>query len=227
MGSCTTDPQQYEGRPHSGGSRSKPMFARFYLRSRKAARRRGEDEHRRRLLEGVSGRIVDIGVGDGTDFSFYSSAVTEAIAIEPEPRLRAAAEDAAKGAAVPVRVIDGIAEHLPLADSSMDVAVVSLVLCTVSDQDRALNEIRRVLRPGGELRFYEHVHTRHQPLRWVLEAADRSTVWPRIAGGCHPTRDTKRAIERAGFAIEEYERFPFAAGALEPQVPHILGRARA
>ena len=101
-----------------------------------------------------------------------------------------------------------------------------LVLCTVPDQEQALAELRRVIRPGGELRFYEHVHARRQPLRAVLEIADRSTLWPRSAGGCHPTRETGAALEAAGFAIEECRRFPFAASRLEPAIPHILGVAR-
>ncbi|HSD82185.1 MAG TPA: hypothetical protein VLB47_16070 [Solirubrobacteraceae bacterium] len=86
--------------------------------------------------------------------------------------------------------------------------------------------MHRVLPPDGELRFYEHVHAHRQPLRAFLEIADRSTLWPRVAGGCHPTRETGRAIEAAGFTIERCRRFPFAATRLEPPIPHILGAAR-
>jgi hypothetical protein len=95
----------------------------------------------------------------------------------------------------------------------------------VPDQDSALAELHRVLRPGGELRFYEHVIPRSQPMRVVLQAADRSGLWPAIAGGCHPARDTGAAIEAAGFELERCERFGFSASTIEPSVPHILGVA--
>jgi SAM-dependent methyltransferase len=100
------------------------------------------------------------------------------------------------------------------------------VLCSVPDQARALAELRRVLRPGGELRFYEHVIAERQPMRAILRLADHSRLWPTLYGGCHPARDTAAAIEAAGFTIERCERFGFRASALEPSVPHILGVAR-
>jgi SAM-dependent methyltransferase len=109
----------------------------------------------------------------------------------------------------------------------MDAAVASLVLCGVPDQASAPAELHRVLRPGGELRFYEHVIPRCQPKRTILQLVDRSGLWPAIAGGCHPARDTGAAIEAAGFTIERSERFGFSAGPLEPSVPHILGVAAA
>ncbi len=120
----------------------------------------------------------------------------------------------------------GIADRLPLRDGEIDAAVASLVLCSVPDQARTLAELRRVLRPDGELRFYEHVIPHCQPKRLLLRLADSSGLWPAIAGGCHPARDTGAAIDAAGFSIERAERFGFSASALEPSVPHILGVAR-
>jgi SAM-dependent methyltransferase len=125
-----------------------------------------------------------------------------------------------------VAVRAGMADRLLLGDGEMDAAVTSLVLCSVPDQHRALAELHRVLRRGGELRFYEHVIPRCQPKRTILQLADRSGLWPAIAGSCHPARDTGSAIEAAGFAIERCERFGFSASAIEPSVPHILGIAR-
>jgi ubiquinone/menaquinone biosynthesis C-methylase UbiE len=198
----------------------------MYIRAANNSERRGATEHRRRLLAGLSGTVVELGAGHGLNFPHYPTEVTEVIAIEPEPTLRAAAADAAAGAPVPVRVIGGVANELPLEDESVDAAVASLVLCSVPDQDRALAELRRVLRPGGELRFYEHVIARRQPRRLLLQAADHSGLWPRIAGGCHPARDTGAAIQRAGFEIEANDRIMFAAQRFEPTIPHILGIAR-
>jgi SAM-dependent methyltransferase len=204
----------------------RPRFARMYIKAAARADRRGATEHRRRLLEDLTGRVLEVGAGNGLNFAHYPATVTEVVAIEPEPTLRAIAEQAAAGAPVPITVHAGTADGLPLADGEMDAAVASLVLCSVPDQARALTELHRVLRPGAELRFYEHVIARCQPMRTILRLADHSGVWPAIAGGCHPARDTGAAIEAAGFTIERCERFGFRASALEPSVPHILGIAR-
>lgn len=203
-----------------------PFFARFYKRNRKTADRRGELEHRRRVLDGLSGRVVELGAGDGANFPLYPRAVTEVIAIEPERHLRADAELAAQEAPAPVTVVCAFAGALPVEDGSVDAVLASLVLCTVPDPAAALVEARRVLSPGGQLRFYEHVHAAAQPLKALLELADRSTLWPRVAGGCHPNRDTERAIRDAGFQIESCERFRFSPSVISPPVPHILGIAR-
>ena len=206
--------------------RPRPRFARMYMRSAANAEERGATDHRRRLLQGLSGTVLEIGAGHGLNFPLYPPEVAEVVAIEPEPTLRSQAETAAKSATVPIRVLAGVADELPLEDASADAAVASLVLCSVPDQQRALAEIRRVLRPQGELRFYEHVVPRCQPKRLLLQVIDRSGLWPRIAGGCHPARDTTEAIMQAGFDIEEIERFGFSAQRFEPLIPHILGTAR-
>jgi ubiquinone/menaquinone biosynthesis C-methylase UbiE len=205
---------------------SRPRFARMYVKAAARADRRGAADHRRRLLEGLSGRVVEIGAGHGLNFAHYPTTVTEVIAVEPETTLGEAARQAATRAPVPVTVLEGTADRLPLGDGKADAVVVSLVLCSVPDQAAALAEARRVLRPGGELRFYEHVIARCQPKRTILQLADHSGLWPRIAGGCHPARDTTTAIKQAGFDIEAIDRFGFAASRFEPRVPHILGIAR-
>lgn len=204
----------------------RPRFARMYLRAADVAERRGATEHRRRMLEGLSGTVAEIGPGHGLNFPLYPPTVTSVIAIEPEPTLRAAAVEAAARAPVPVRVIGGVAADIPLEDDSVDAAVASLVLCSVADQRTALVELRRILRPGGELRFYEHVIPDHQPQRLLLQLADHSRLWPMIAGGCHPARDTGTAIREAGFRIERCERFGFSVSPGMPAISHILGVAR-
>jgi ubiquinone/menaquinone biosynthesis C-methylase UbiE len=202
-----------------------PFFARMYTRMV-----RDEDpeqvEHRREALAELSGRVFELGAGIGSNFAHYPPAVTKLVAAEPEPYLRERAVEAAAAATVDVEVVDAVADALPFEDGSFDAAVACLVLCTVPDQERALAELRRVIRPGGELRFYEHVHAHRQPLRAVLEFGDRTTLWPRLAGGCHATRETLAAIGAAGFSIERERRFPYAPTRLMPSVPHILGVAR-
>jgi ubiquinone/menaquinone biosynthesis C-methylase UbiE len=205
---------------------ARPRFARMYMRVAPTAEERGAREHRRRLLEGLSGTVVEIGAGQGLNFPHYAPEVTQVIAIEPEPTLRREAESVAAKARVPISVVAGVADELPVDDAAADAVVASLVLCSVPDQQRALAEVRRVLRPGGELRFYEHVIARCQPKRLMLQVIDRSGLWPAISGGCHPARDTTEAIRQAGFDIEEIERFGFSAARFQPQIPHIVGRAR-
>lgn len=182
-------------------------------------------EHRRRLLAGVRGRVIEVGAGNGLNFRHYPPQVESVYAVEPEPHLRSLATIRASEVDVDVEVVDGVADALPAADASFDVAVVSLVLCSVPDQAAALAEVRRVLRPGGELRFYEHVQADSPGLRGVQRALD-ATIWPWFGGGCHVGRDTEAAIEGAGFAIESIEalRVPDVR-MTTPSTPHILGVA--
>jgi ubiquinone/menaquinone biosynthesis C-methylase UbiE len=201
-----------------------PLFARVYERIAIVGEKRGTGEHRRALLDGCAGRVIEVGAGSGANFAYYPTSVSEVLAIEPESYLRAQARRACLDAPVPVSVADGNADRLSVAAASFDVGVVSLVLCSVADQQRALAELFGAIRPGGELRFYEHVvaHTSRQA--GVQRLAD-ATFWPHIAGGCHLARDTTRAIELAGFEIETCRRFAYSPAPLTPRLPHILGRA--
>lgn len=201
-----------------------PFFARMYMRM--TSRRNEEEEgHRRRTLAGLSGRVIEVGAGHGLNFGLYPPEVTQVVAVEPEPTLREAAAKAAAEAPVPIEVVDGVAAELPAPDESFDAAVASLVLCSVADQSVALAEIHRVIRPGGELRFYEHVLANRTGMSRFQRFAD-ATFWPHVGGGCHMARDTGRAIVAAGFEVEELERFGFSPGFPVPALPHILGIAR-
>ena len=202
-----------------------PLFARIYTCVGCVADRAGAAEHRDRLLASLSGRVIEVGAGHGLNFGHYPPTVKDVLAVEPEPYLRALAAERARHSAVPIRVVAGVAEYLPAPGDAFDAAVASLVLCSVDDQGRALTEIRRVLRPGGELHFYEHVRSGRRSMARVQQLADR-TAWPAVAGGCHTSRDTVAALGEAGFHVEELERFEFPPFALAfVTAPHVLGRA--
>ncbi len=201
-----------------------PVFARFFDRlSRLMEREVGAE--RDEMLAGLSGRVVEIGAGNGINFVHYPPHVTELVAIEPEPYMRAKAQESSRHAAMAVSVQDGVAERLPLDDASCDAAVACLVLCSVPDASGALAELQRVLKPGGELRFMEHVRSEQPRKAKIQEWLDRSGVWPKLAGGCHCARDTIGTIEASGFEVDHVHHF-----ALGPDWgitnPHVRGRAR-
>jgi ubiquinone/menaquinone biosynthesis C-methylase UbiE len=202
-----------------------PICARLYARQSEQADRLGLAARRAQLLAGLVGEVLEVGAGNGRNFAHYPASVTRLVAAEPEHHLRALALEAARTAPRPVRVVDAVAERLPFDDASFDAAVVSLVLCSVTDVLAALAELHRILRPEGELRFFEHVGSSHRAVRGLQKVAD-ATVWPRLSGGCHLGRETDRMIEAAGFVIERCDRFAFRIPPLDPPKAHVLGVAR-
>ena len=201
-----------------------PIFARLYSYLSPKAEAKGVAEHRRETLAGLTGRVLELGAGNGLNFTHYPTTVSEVVAAEPEGYLRQRAQAATANAPVPVTVIDATADRLPLPDESFDAAVASLVLCSVPEQATALAELRRVLRPGGELRFYEHVRPNNLRTAAIWQWADDWNIYPRLSGGCHAARDTESAIRAAGFAIVRCRRFNFKGGPVT--APHIIGLAR-
>ncbi len=189
-----------------------PIFARVYARLSRGMEQQGTADHRRRLLAGLTGRVIEVGAGNGLNFAHYPQTVAEVVAVEPEPYLRGLATAAARRAPVPVQVVDGTADRLPAGDGTFDAGVVSLVLCSV-------------IRPGGELRIFEHVRADTPGLARVQRLVD--PVLPLVGGGCHASRDTLAVIAAAGFEISHYERFRFPDGRFPfPTSPHVLGVAR-
>lgn len=170
------------------------------------------------LVDELAGRVLEVGAGDGLNFEHYGDAVTEVVALEPEPLLRARA---AERGIQRIAVVEGVAEALPFEDGSFDAVVACLVLCSVGSQAAALAEVGRVLRPGGELRFYEHVAATRPLGRATQRVLDGSGLWPRLAGGCHLTRDTERAIRASGLSLADADLRRFSVSL----VPHVAGRA--
>jgi ubiquinone/menaquinone biosynthesis C-methylase UbiE len=202
-----------------------PFFARMYQRFAATAMQKGEAQFRREMLAGLTGTVIEVGAGHGLNFPLYPITVTEVLAVEPEAVLRRGAEKAAKNASVPMRVVDGVANRLPAEDAAFDAAVASLVLCSVPDQRAALAEMFRVVRPGGELRFYEHVLA--QSPRFARAQRLFDPIWTRMAVGCHLDRDTAPVIRDAGFAIDQTRRFTFSVSILDRLAStQILGVAR-
>jgi SAM-dependent methyltransferase len=199
-----------------------PVFARVYARL-SAGMESEVADNRRRLLAGLAGRVIEVGAGNGLNFRHYPPTVERLVAVEPEPYLRALAVEAARQAPLPVEVLDGTADALPV-EPGFDAGVASLVLCSVPDQGDALAELYRVIRPGGELRFYEHVLAPEPGLARVQRLVD--PVWQAIGGGCHSARDTLAAIAAAGFVIDRAERFRFPDNQVAfITAPHVLGAA--
>jgi SAM-dependent methyltransferase len=201
-----------------------PIFARVFDRL-SGSMEKEVGVHRDELVAGLSGRVVEIGAGNGMNFGHYPHTVTQILAFEPEDYLREKARDAARGAPVPVTVEDAPAYPLPLDDGAVDAAVASLVLCSVPDPVAAVAELRRVVRPGGELRFLEHVRSSRPRKARMQQALDESGVWPKLGAGCHCSRDTLRLIVDSGFTVQRVRRLDVGPAFIHTN-PHVLGAAR-
>lgn len=201
-----------------------PLFARIWpaIAAHETEQMRAS---RRENLAGLSGRVLEVGAGTGTNFAFYPESVRQVIAVEPERRLAVLARDAAAHANVAVEVTNSTVESFVDAES-FDAVVCSLVLCSVVEPDSVLRQLFSVLRPGGELRYLEHVAT--EGLRGLLQRfVDVTTLWPRLAGNCHAHRDTENVIRAAGFeVVRTRTEQTLPAWVPLPVSEFVLGRAR-
>ncbi len=174
-------------------------------------------------LAGLSGRVLEVGAGTGTNFAFYPDTVTEVVALEPETRLVPKARAAAAEAAVPVTVIASTIEALGDVEP-FDAVVCSLVLCSVENPDAVLRQLKSVLRPGGELRYFEHVAS--PGWRGAIQRLADASFWPRMSGNCHTHRHTEKAITGAGFSVQATRhQMTLPAWAPLPVAEVALGRA--
>jgi ubiquinone/menaquinone biosynthesis C-methylase UbiE len=182
-------------------------------------------DHRRRLLAAAAGRTLEIGAGTGFNLAHYPGTVGELVVTDPGAAYLARARRRAAQAGREATFVPAGAEELPFADGSFDPVVGTPVLCSVSDQDRSLAEIRRVLRAGGRFLFCEHVRSDDpRTARWQ----DRlERPWMLVADGCHPNRPTVERIAAAPFDIAELERGTFPYRTAPILRPLVTGRARA
>jgi ubiquinone/menaquinone biosynthesis C-methylase UbiE len=161
------------------------------------------EEYRRQVVAAAKGRVLEIGVGSGLNFAFYSQQVELVIGIDPSPRLLAMARRRAAAAGVRAELLQGSASAIPLVDGTVDTVVMTWTLCSIPDPATALREIRRVLKPEGRLLFIEHGLSPESAVeRWQRRL---TPMWRHISGGCHLDRKMDDLIRLAGFELTELQ----------------------
>jgi len=159
--------------------------------------------YRHRVISDATGRVLEIGIGSGLNLSHYTDAAEHVIGLDPSPKLLSMAQHAVKRTDLPVTFLKASAEDIPLEDHSVDTVVSTWTLCTIPNVHRALVEMRRVLKPHGQLRFVEHgLSDDRNVRRWQNFL---TPLWRRIGGGCHLNRDIVQLMIGAGFRIDKVE----------------------
>jgi ubiquinone/menaquinone biosynthesis C-methylase UbiE len=198
-----------------------PLVAALYDPLMRVQDALGLARRRVRTAGEATGRVLELGVGTGLQLPHYTAA-DEVVGVDPDPHMLRRARGRTAAAPVPVELVEASAERLPFEDASFDTVVASLSLCTVPDQAAALREARRVLRPDGRLVFLEHVRSERPRVAAVQDRVE--PLWMRIAGGCHPNRDTVAAIEHE-FEVERlWRRGLIVQGSAKPK-PGATGAA--
>lgn len=181
-------------------------FPKLYDTLMEPLERRGFRDIRKELIHKANGKVLEIGSGTGLNFPYYDDAqVKKVIAVEPEPLMRKQSLLRAARAPVPIKVMLAGAEELPFPDNSFDTIVGTLVLCTIPDPFKALEEIRRVCKPDGKVFFFEHVRLNHPVLSRLQDWL--TPIWKHICHGCHLNRDTLKIIKEAGFEVVRIKRY--------------------
>lgn len=197
-------------------------FARLYPAIMRSSENKWLRAMRAELLAAASGDVLEIGAGTGLNLPHYGRELRSLTLTEASPHMleRLKEEVAAQG--YDADVLLGRAESLPVESNSVDNVVSTLVLCSVTDQQKVLCEIRRVLRPGGTLVLLEHVAGRGRVEKWQRRAEPFTRFFGR---GCHVTRDTRANLERTGFDTSDVDD---QWSEHEPKIyaPHIVGVAR-
>jgi ubiquinone/menaquinone biosynthesis C-methylase UbiE len=181
----------------------KTFFAATYDRMSRKSEEAGLRDVRHGLLAEAGGSVLEIGGGTGANLPHYDGKVESLVVTEPEPAMLRRLQQKVREQAPLAKVLQAPAEDLPFEDGSFDTVVSTLVLCGVDDQARSLREIRRVLRPGGQLLFLEHVRSDDPGL---ARFQDRMNWLNRIVVGCDCNRRTLAAIEATGFTVSRLEQ---------------------
>src|SRR5438876_5024412 len=175
-----------------------PWLVHLSMRQRRLA------PYRSRVVSSATGRVLEVGIGSGLNLPFYGNAVAEIIGIEPLPKLVDMANAAARKSQIPLRLIEGTAEAIPIHDRSIDAVVTTWTMCSIPEIQSALHEVRRVLRPGGRLLFVEHGRAPESSVRWWQDHL--TPAWKYLSGGCHLNRAIEELVENAGFRIERLDK---------------------
>ena len=193
-------------------------FSALYDRLFKATEEAGLRQMRRELVAEARGRVLELGAGTGANVELYPASVEELVLAEPDPHMTKHLREKLAGSDRAAEVVEAPAERLPFEDSSFDTAVVTLVLCTVSDPQVTLAEIARVLKPGGQLLFIEHVRSEKPGLARWQDRLERP--WHFLGDGCHCNRDTVATIDSSPLTLGEVEhdKLPKAVPIVEPLV---------
>jgi ubiquinone/menaquinone biosynthesis C-methylase UbiE len=175
-----------------------PWLVHLSMRQRRLA------PYRSRVVSSATGRVLEVGIGSGLNLPFYGNAVAEIIGLEPSPKLLAMANAAAQKSQIPLRLIEGTAEAIPIEEQSIDAVVTTWTMCSIPEIQSALQEMHRVLRPDGHLLFVEHGRAPEPGVRWWQDHL--TPAWKHLSGGCHLNRTIEELIESAGFRIERLDK---------------------
>ncbi len=179
------------------------LYQRFILpRLINLAMRNGQlAPYRQRVIALASGRVLEIGIGSGLNLPFYTVHAAEILGLDPHPKLVDMASR--QLSSIPAKILEGSAESIPMRDASVDTVVTTWTLCSIPDVTAALREMRRVLKPGGQLLFVEHGLAPEEGIRqWQHRL---TPLWKGIAGGCHLDRPIADLVRNAGFEIVHME----------------------
>jgi ubiquinone/menaquinone biosynthesis C-methylase UbiE len=175
-----------------------PWLIHLSMRQRRLA------PYRNRVVSNAIGRVLEVGIGSGLNLPFYGNTAAEIIGLELSPKLLDMANAAAQKSQIPLRLVEGTAEAIPIEDHTFDAVVTTWTMCSISGVQSALQEMRRVLRPSGRLLFVEHGRAPEPSVRWWQNHL--TPAWKLLSGGCHLNRTIDELIENAGFRIERLDK---------------------